>query len=380
MPTFDLVCLSHLRWNYVFQRPHHLMTRFARERRVFFFEELVASDDVRLEVEQTDEGVFVAKPYGPVDTPRRQLDRVQQTLLDELMVEYEIEDYALWFYAPMAASFTRHLTPVASVYDCMDELSSFANPPAGLRERERELFERVDVVFTGGRSLYEAKRALHPSVHCFPSSVDVAHFARAREAATVPFDLDPIASPRLGYAGVIDERIDHDLVASVAAARPGWQFVMLGPISEKISADTVARGPNIHYLGAKRYDELPVYLAAWDVGLMPFALNEATRFISPTKTPEYLAAGLPVVSTPIRDVVTQYAERALVEIASTPDAFIDAVDRILRGDRPSLGRVDEHLARNSWDATWSGMAELLDEAVAERVEDDREGAIVRSGR
>ena len=382
MPQFDLVCLSHLRWNLVFQRPHHLMTRFARSGRVFFMEEGMddPADDIRVEIEETEHGVTLVRPYFSFDRPIDEMDRIQQTLLDEVMVEYEIDRYALWFYAPMAIGFTRHLEPLATVYDCMDELASFKNPLAGLREREEELFERADVVYTGGHSLYQAKRRRHQNVHCFPSSVDVAHFASARDGVADPTDQTAIPRPRLGYAGVIDERIDHDLVGALASARPDWQLVMLGPISKKIDEADVPRAPNIHYLGGKRYHELPAYLGGWDVGLMPFALNEATRYISPTKTPEYLAAGLPVVSTPIRDVIREYGNSGLVEIARTADVFADAIHRVLRGERPPAERVDEHLSGNSWDATWKGMAQLLDVAIAERVEEDSEGAFISSRR
>ena len=380
MNDFDLVCLSHLRWNLVFQRPQHLMTRFARERRVFFVEEGIddPNDDIRVEIEETEQGVTLVRPYFSLERPIEEMDRIQQTLLDEVMVEYEIDRYALWFYAPMAVGFTRHLTPFATAYDCMDELASFAHPPLGLHEREAELFERSDVVYTGGHSLYQSKRRRHSNVHCFPSSVDVAHFASARSGLADPPDQAPVPRPRLGYAGVIDERVDHDLVGALAAARPDWHLVMLGPISNKIAEADVPRAPNIHYLGGKRYGELPDYLSGWDVGLMPFALNDATRYISPTKTPEYLAAGLPVVSTPIRDVVREYADAGLVEIARTAEAFAEAGDRFLRGDRPSLETVDAHLSRSSWDATWSSMSALLDDVAADRANQGSRGTTISS--
>jgi UDP-galactopyranose mutase len=244
-----------------------------------------------------------------------------------------------------------------------------------LREREREAFAVADLVFTGGLSLYEAKRVHHPRVHAFPSSVDAAHFAKARtRVAAEPEDQRSIPHPRLGFFGVIDERMDLELLAALADARPAWQIVLLGPLA-KLDAAELPRRPNLHYLGPKPYTELPRYLAGWEVALMPWAINEATRFISPTKTPEYLAAGRPVVSTPVADVVREYGVPELVRIASTPADFVAAVEAAL-AEAPAeraawLARVDAHLARTSWDRTWAAMREDIDRALAASDADER---------
>lgn len=366
----DLVCLSHLRWDFVYQRPQHLMGRFARERRVFFFEEPVFHDGPpRLEVSSRPEGVEVAVPHLPHGTDPERAEAHQAGMLRELLAAHGVEDFVLWYYTPMAVAFSADLepAPAAVVYDCMDELSLFRGAPPALLEHERTLLARADLVFTGGPSLYEAKRERHPAVHCFPSSIDAEHFARARSSSVPePADQAVIPRPRLGYFGVIDERIDLDLVAGLAEARPDWQIVMVGPVV-KIDPATLPRRDNVHYLGMKDYRDLPAYLAGWDVALAPFAQNEATRFISPTKTPEYLAGGRPVVSTPIRDVVHPYGELGLVEIAGSPQSFAAAAERCLeRGDlaRGWLRRVDEYLAGNSWDRTWHRMSDLVDEAAA----------------
>jgi glycosyltransferase involved in cell wall biosynthesis len=250
------------------------------------------------------------------------------------------------------------------VYDCMDELSGFAGAPPGLREQEAQLMKRADLMTTGGYSLYEAKRALHPNVHPFPSSVDVAHFRRARTATAEPPDQASLPRPRLGFFGVIDERMDLALLAGVAAARPQWQLVLVGPVV-KIDAARLPRAANVHYLGSQPYDTLPSYLAGWDVALMPFARNEATRYISPTKTPEYLAAGRPVVSTSIRDVVRPYGQRGLVRIADTVEDFVSAVEAALVEDSTArLRSADDFLRHTSWDATWAEMKSRLDACVA----------------
>ncbi len=234
----------------------------------------------------------------------------------------------LWYYTPMALPLGAALNPSAIVYDCMDQLSAFKGAPAGLLERERELLRQADVVFTGGHSLYQEKRQSHPNIHPFPSSVDVSHFAQARVAQPEPTDQATIAGPRLGFFGVIDERMDLELLAGVARARPSWQLVILGPLA-KIDSSDLPQAPNIHYLGSKSYSELPSYIAGWDVALLPFARNESTKFISPTKTPEYLAAGRPVVSTSIADVVTPYQALGLVRIADTADEFVRACEDAL---------------------------------------------------
>jgi UDP-galactopyranose mutase len=364
MTEYDVVCLSHLRWDWVWQRPQHLLSRCARERRVFYVEEAVADGDTRVDVEETPSGVHVVRPHVPSGLSLRELDAVQQTLLDELFLQQEIADYLLWVYAPMATVYAEHLKPVATVYDCMDELSLFAGAPPELREREARLLKTADLVFTGGRSLFEAKRALHPHVHCFPSSVDAEHFAKARTPKADPHDGVP--RPRIGFAGVIDERIDLELVARLADARPDWHVVLVGPVT-KIDEASVPQRPNIHRLGPKDYAELPGYLAHWDVAWMPFARNDATRFISPTKTLEYLAAGRPVVSTPIRDVVQPYGADGLVLIAEDVEETIDAVELSLASDREThLRRLDEALAETSWDRTWSEMQQLIDGVVATR--------------
>jgi UDP-galactopyranose mutase len=361
--NIDLVCFSHLRWDFVYQRPQHLLSRCARDRRVFFIEEPIYSNSsMRLEVRETDAQVYVVVPQLPEGLRSDiAITAVMKEMIYRLFLDQAIDDYVFWYYTPMALRFTSHLTPVATVYDCMDELSAFKNAPALLPALEKELFQNADLVFTGGQSLYEAKRNQHRAVYAFPSSIDASHFGKARNATADPLDQANIPHPRLGFFGVIDERFDRDLLDQVAARRPEWNFVMIGPVV-KIDPETLPKHPNIHYLGAKKYEELPAYLAGWDIALLLFARNESTRFISPTKTPEYLAAGKPVISTSIRDVVRPYGESKLVSIADTPDDFIYAAEKILStpNDAEWLARVDAFLANVSWDKTWKQMSDLID--------------------
>jgi UDP-galactopyranose mutase len=369
MELSDLLCLSHLRWNFVFQRPQHLMSRFARERRVFFFEEPLPAEDKdvpRLDVRRTEEGVIVAVPRLRPGMDLADSEQVQGELLKALLREHSVEEYVAWYLTPMALGYSADLEPLAIAFDCMDELSLFRGASPLLLEREAELISRADVMFTGGMSLYEHKRLLHPNVHGVPSSVDVEHFAAARVPQVDPADQAGIPHPRLGFFGVIDERFDVELLREAATLEPDWHWVMIGPTA-KIDPSDLPRASNVHWLGSKSYSELPSYLAGWDVGVMPFARNDATRFISPTKTPEYLAAGLPVASTSIRDVVTPYGEQGLVRVADTPARFVECIELLLREERPAhLARADRFLAATSWDRTWARMKSLLDASTPSR--------------
>lgn len=367
--TIDLVCFSHLRWDFVYQRPQHLLSRSAKSRRVFFIEEPVfANCSRRLVVREAEPGVHVVVPHLPEGLRSEvAINAVMKEMTRQLFLDHEINEYVFWYYTPMALNFTEHFTPVAAVYDCMDELSAFKGAHSRLPLLEKELFRHVDLVFTGGQSLYEAKRNQHPAVYAFPSSIDASHFGKARNMSSDPEDQAHIPHPRLGFFGVIDERFDIELLDQIAAQRPDWNFVMIGPVV-KIDPESLPKHANIHYLGGKKYSELPDYLAGWDIALLLFARNESTRYISPTKTPEYLAAGKPVISTSIRDVVRPYGELKLVEIADTADEFIAAAEKLLaKTDRSEwLKRVDAFLENISWDKTWSQMSDLIDKAIVRR--------------
>ncbi len=343
------------------------MSRFARKRRVFFVEEPVfenAQPHLRTSI-CSESGVRVYTPVLPHGLAQQLITEYQRQFLQSVLAEHAVKQCIAWYYTPMALAFSSALKPLLTVYDCMDELSAFAGAPAAMKKNESTLFDRADLVFTGGASLFESKRKQHGSVHLFPSSVDVAHFSKARSVAQDPDDQAHIAHPRLGYAGVIDERMDLELLRGIAQSRPEWQLVLLGPVV-KIDPATLPRAANIHYLGIKQYADLPGYLGGWDIGILPFALNELTRYISPTKTPEYLAAELPVVSTPIRDVAVPYGELGLVHVARDAGEFIRAAETILESP-PSVEfhtRVERFLSQSSWDKTWTEMNNLMENKLA----------------
>lgn len=359
--TPDLVCFSHLRWNFVYQRPQHLLSRFSKNHRVFFIEEPIhnSSSENYLEISTPFENLWVVIPHLRSGESEVQI-AVQKELLTKLFVDKQITNYFFWYYTPMAMVLTDQFNPSVTIYDCMDELSAFKFAPQAMKDRENDLFAKADLVFTGGFSLYEAKKHRHPDVHAFPSSIDCEHFNKARKYTVDPSDQSAIPHPRIGYFGVLDERLDYQLIETVARRKPEWSFIMIGPVV-KVDPNGLPKLPNIHYLGMKQYNDLPAYISGWDVAMMPFAHNESTRYISPTKTPEYLAAGKPVVSTPIIDVLRQYGRHGLVNIAGTAEEFVRVTALELENnDREEwLDNVDELLSQNSWDKTWQRMMYLI---------------------
>ena len=373
-----VLCFSHLRWKFVYQRPQHLLTRAAGHADVFVLEEPVALEvsAPELRSETQEGGVRVLTPVLPHGMHGAESVEAQRELLDAWLAERKPERLIAWYYTPMALAFSNHLMPEVTVYDCMDELSAFQGAPREMLDQEQRLFARADVVFAGGRSLYEAKSRQHGNVHLFASSIDYEHFSGAgrnlSEPQNEPEDQRGIPHPRIGFFGVLDERLDRELLREVAACEPSWHFVLIGPVV-KIREDELPRASNLHYLGAKAYAELPRYLAHWDVAMLPFALNESTRFISPTKTPEYLAAGKPVVSTPIRDVVEPYGRLGLARIAGDSKSFCEAVKASLEEQDPAWKpAVEKFLRQTSWDRTFAGMWAEVMRCEATEAEDARD--------
>jgi glycosyltransferase involved in cell wall biosynthesis len=357
----SIIVFSHLRWDFIYQRPQHLLSRLAEHYQILFFEEPEYSEgtsEARMSTPLPN--LTVCRPLTPVSQPGfcdAQMPYLRQ-VLRTLSAQYSKP--LAWFYTPMALPLLQELKPRCLVYDCMDELSAFKNPPPRLVEHEDALLKRADIVFTGGPSLYKAKQHRNANVHCFPSSVDVNHFRQALDRNIAHPAQRNLAHPRLGFYGVIDERFDIDLLAQLADSHPEWQIVLVGPVV-KIEPDSLPRRSNIHYLGQQPYSALPQFLAAWDVCLMPFAMNESTRFISPTKSLEYMAAELPIVSTPIKDVVDLHSD--VVEIAADAPAFIAACERALTMSSDEKWKkirlMRDRLSRTSWNTSANSMHALL---------------------
>lgn len=370
----DLLCISHLRWDFVWQRPQQLLSRLARQYRILFIEEPVTDTGIDKPYLETYPGrtpsaqpVTVMRLHYPSadhywighNDPRTQ--QSYETLLLDYLAQEEIRNPIIWLYTPVAAPFVEVLKPQLLIYDVMDELSAFKGATAELKEADRRLLQEADLVFTGGASLYRARQPFHNNIHLFPSGVDIDHFARAdREEFPCPADIAALTSPLLGYFGVIDERMDLALLAHIAAAHPGWNLVMLGPVI-KIDLQDLPQAPNLHYPGMKDYNDLPAYLSHFDVALITFAMNEATRHLSPTKTLEYLAAHKPVVSTPLPDVIELYGD--YVRIGHTPEEFVAQIEAALASsaqERATRRQQEEKLlARYTWDNIAQEMGKLI---------------------
>jgi glycosyltransferase involved in cell wall biosynthesis len=369
-----LIVQSHLRWDFVWQRPQQLMSRLARSAPVLFIEEPIYLDDAavdRLEITMPHKNIIRAVPrlrgnlrsdYDASIAIVREL-AIRETgplgRLDGLFA-----NAVQWFYTPMPApSMLGAFNEIGVVYDCMDELSQFRNAPPDLVRRERLLMANADVVFTGGYRLFTAKSAHHSNVYFFGCGVDVQHFSKARSAETsIPADAR-FEPPVAGYFGVIDERLDYDLIRALAEQQPETAIVMVGPTA-KVNPDELPDAPNIHWLGQRSYEELPRYVKGFDVCLMPFAINEATEYINPTKTLEYMAAGKPIVSTPVADVVRNFTP--IVTVAGSHDEFISAVKRhATTPDEQMIADGIEMASHSSWESIVSRMRSIIRGAVDE---------------
>ena len=311
--------------------------------------------------------VQVVVPHLPPGLREDEIVLKQKALLDLFLATAHVNNYILWYYSPLALPYSNHLTGSLTIYDCMDELSAFKFASPRLKACETALLEKADLLLTGGYSLYNAKKIFHKNAYCFPSSIDKNHFSKARQCQTGLHDQDNIPHPRFGFFGVVDERFNAGLLGEIALLRKDWHFIIIGPVV-KIDPASLPNYENIHYLGMKQYRELPAYLSGWDVAIMPFALNEATRFISPTKTPEYLAGGKPVISTSIADVIHTYGNKQMVRIADTAREFIQEAEHVLNNKNKEawLSETDALLADMSWDNTVQTITALIHEGLKER--------------
>lgn len=298
-----------------------------------------------------------------VDRMRREL--VQEALQGPLAGQFQ--NAVQWFYDPMTVrAFAGQMGEIATVYDCMDEYSKFSEAHPELTRREAELLARADVVFTGGRKLFEAKSRHNRNCHFYGCGVDSEHFGRARDARTsVPHDLKRAKKQAaLGFFGVVDERMDYELIAKLADANPQWSVVMIGPVL-KVQEHSLPRRANLHWLGGRDYSQLPAYCKGFDLCLMPFALNEATEYINPTKALEYMATGRTIISSKVPDVVSNFGE--VVKIASSHDEFISLCQQaIAEPDYDAIERGLKLAAESTWDRIVERMEQHINDALAKK--------------
>ncbi len=357
---FSIVVHSHLGWDWVWQRPQQFHSRLSQRHRVLFVEGPVPRPGLaaaRSSIREVADypNLLVVQMEMPAErwSDGDWVDKERRRLLQSILSGPLGSDFAnpvQWFYDPMAVTaFAGHLNESAIVYDCMDQLSQFRDAPAELVRRERELLALADVVFAGGPKIWKEKRQQNANCYSFGCGVDAAHFGKAAAAATiVPADIAALPGPVYGYIGVVDERIDYELVAALADDNAAGSVVMIGP-SIKVDPASFPQRPNLHWLGGRDYGQLPAYAKGFDVCLMPFALNEATEFINPTKALEYMATGRPIVSTAIEDVVLQFED--VVKIARSREEFLARCRRAAASPNPLAVRRGLHLAgRNSWES------------------------------
>ncbi|KUJ59894.1 amine oxidase [Flavobacteriaceae bacterium CRH] len=348
---YDMIVFCHLRWQFVYQRPQHIISRMAQTMKILFIEEPLHYTDN----ENSGNLIHVDDMLHVLQPNVRNIESIAA------LIPYYVKNKNIsigWFYSASFSPLLESIHFESVVYDCMDELSLFKGAPEHLINQEKYLMAHADIIFTGGKSLYESKKELHPNVHCFPSSVDESHFAKALNGIAIAEDIAHLQAPIVGYFGVIDERIDLDLIDQTAQKLPNVSFVMIGPLAKIEEAD-LPRRDNIHYLGMKSYDELPHYLKAFDIAMMPFALNDATKYISPTKTLEYMAAGKPIISTKIMDVVRDYS--SCVGFVETADEFCTTITSLLDG-KNQLSIEKEYfkiLQKTSWDTTADKMKSII---------------------
>ena len=297
-----------------------------------------------------------------VDEHRRGL--LQEALAGPLRGQFD--QPIQWFYDPMAVTaFAGEMDEICTVYDCMDELSKFRGAPPAIMEREAELLKIADVVFTGGRKLFESKSRFHSNCHFYGCGVDVEHFGKARVDETrIPDDVKPLRKPVLGFFGVIDERMDYELAARLADADPNWSVVIIGPAT-KVDEAAIPRRPNLHWLGGREYADLPAYCKAFDVCIMPFALNEATEYINPTKALEYMATGRNIVSTAVPDVVRNFG--SVVKIANSHEEFINLCREVAqRADRDAIERGIQMAEANTWESIVQKLENHMADAISKK--------------
>lgn len=350
--TYDMVVFCHLRWQFVYQRPQHIISRMAKEYKVLFIEEPIAFEPG----EENSGNLIIINDNLHVLQPRVSNINKIKNIIPQFVSNNHV-DFG-WFYSAAFVPLLEEFNFNTIVYDCMDELSMFKGAPSELIVLEKFLLSNAHIVFTGGKSLYESKKIHHKNVYCFPSSVDREHFEKAMNGVIVPDDIACISHPVVGYFGVIDERLDLELIREAAETHPDISFAMIGPLA-KISEEDLPRLENIHYLGMKSYEILPNYLKAFAIAMMPFALNDATKFISPTKTLEYIAAGKPIISTPIKDVVRDFNH--CVTIVENAQEFSDAILFILENhhDLSLEFEYEEILEKTSWNKTVEKMSLLI---------------------
>jgi len=318
-------------------------------------------------VRQVEPNIFVMDPPVlplPGVAAAERLNRVVLAVwLRRLCRRLGLDRPLLWTFLPNVNWLLGRLNERMVIYHCVDEYSEFSGVPKDVIVRmEQDLIRRADIVFTSAEKLCDERRQVNPRTYFIPHGVDVAHFSRALDPAIeVPEEIRRLAKPVIGFFGLLADWVDLDMIGALARARPQWSFALVGKVQTDLGA--VARLPNVHRLGQQPYTALPAYCRGFDVGLIPFRMNELTLRVNPLKLREYLAAGLPVVSTPLPEVVRY---NGLVHIAVNEAGFLRAIDAALKERSPEQDRRRvEAMRGESWEARVSEMSDVIRGRLAE---------------
>jgi glycosyltransferase involved in cell wall biosynthesis len=375
----SIICFAH-DWNGDPTSKTHIMRILSEKNRILWINSVgwrrpsVSGRDARrlvAKVRQITQGLVQVNPNLHVASPPAVplpgvpgVERLNRTLLTASVRHFArragLERPILWTFLPTTVTLVGRLGESRVIYHCVDEYAAFAGVPReAFRRMEHDLVRRADLVITSADSLCQERRRLNPSTFFVSHGVDVAHFSRTLDPEMAPApEVRGLPGPVVGFFGLLAEWVDLEMIREMARRRPDWSFVLVG----KATVDTAALRamPNVRLLGQKPYASLPAYCRAFDVGLIPFKRDELTEKANPLKLREYLAAGLPVVSSDLPEV-RKYKD--LVHLANGADGFIAAVERALRerSETAARARVDA-MKHESWEARVEEISELIEGA------------------
>lgn len=359
--TCDLLVLAHSRWDLDHHRGHNIFSRYAQKRRVFYFEEpsFGQTEIPRLHIRDTFENVMVVTPHLPNPIKSNQIDSILRELIDELIFEEEIINFTLWLQTPRAFRYARDIDATTIIYECMEDYDNINNFSENLFQVEKELMENSDIIFVVSEALYQKKKFQHHNIHVFPNSADYFHFIQSRDFILDPYDQIHIPHPRIGFYGIIDQSIDLKLIDEIAQIREDLNFVFIGPLKDTKFSQLPTR-KNIYYLEQKDYNLIPLYVAEWDCGLLPFCINEVTQYSSPHQTAELLMAGKPIVATHIPDISIRFGKKSLAKMASNAEDFSEKIDKAILESKEQKWKelIDNELKNETWDQVFKKMCDI----------------------
>ncbi len=363
---YPIVCFSDISWNVKFQRPHQLFSQAKRINIIIFIEKplLQRSGKPNHFISRVSDNILILTPVITDEDPESTIHETVEQLLTEKLKSHNTTEYICWYYSPKAINYSQKLTPKLIIFDCMDECCGYEGADTEVNESEKKLLEVTDLVFTGGRSLCNAKKLLHKNVHLFPDSIDYERFNGNTKQAKKNIIKKPAA--KIGYFGVIDERLDLNLLDKIAANKPKWKFEIAGPIVENMHGKLPER-KNITFTGDIRDEEIPSIIGEWDAAILPYSKNNSTENTAPSRLLVYFAANKNIVSTSINDIVHYFGENGMVRIADEPDDFVKALEAAIKykPEAEWQKKVDSIIRKTTWEKTWNGMSKKINKLLSD---------------